>query len=767
MKKIFTFALGFCLALTATAQNNKTVSTAADLTAAFTASYDTVFVKSETELNIKKAALPTSGTLRVVGVPREDGSKPVVKMELTVPTNTEADHLSLIFENLVLDNSNTPNLGGTASKYHFSYKDSVSHYADTIAFRNCEIRNVVRGFYRAQNLEVAAGGYNDGGCINTFEVTGCTFHQIPQNNLFALFYMGQRVNEMTFRNNVFYDIPGLKGIVQFAYMDDNSGREDIVFTFENNDVFAHPSQHLFLFDSFVGQMSEFHINNNFFLTPDWKDDYNNYYIDTDSIARLKDASIARIQYGVNIDIHNNVLYKYKGAEDTKDDEGSATWIEGCYEEVDFSMADVDMTWGTFGDAQNDDFSYVSSETVATAGVDGAPIGSTDLIKYLQNPVTFTATANVEQGSVSPAKGTYEKGEAVTVTAVEQPGVSFVEWRTADGTFVSNDNPYTFTLDTDIQLVAIYEIMQPVTVNFTIESPYYSEMELIVSPEQETYYVGDEIDVTIKDHCLGDFIGWSDGETEMNRHFTLTGNLDLRAKFDHPHVLVAVWDFCQITKGKQTLDNGVAPNHGDSIGTFHTAYWTGTAYKDSATIMTRNNKFADDLRICAVRETPVDRFDTNPDYNYAVVSTESCFDVTVRSFVGADAKAHKNQLLQYSLDGINYTTLATTTLEAAGTWYPLNATLPKAAEYQPAVYLRWIGETGSGVVVSPDNTTPVEELSEFSCVAGIQIFGKDPLGEGVQSAVVPADNVCYDLQGRAVAHPQKGIYILGGKKILVK
>lgn len=764
MKKIFTFALGFCLALTATAQNNKTVSTAADLTAAFTASYDTVFVKSETELNIKKAALPTSGTLRVVGVPREDGSKPVVKMELTVPTNTEADHLSLIFENLVLDNSNTPNLGGTASKYHFAYKDSASHYADTIAFRNCEIRNVVRGFYRAQNLEVAAGGYNDGGCINTFEVTGCTFHQIPQNNLFALFYMGQRVNEMTFRNNVFYDIPGLKGIVQFAYMDDNSGREDIVFTFENNDVFAHPSQHLFLFDSFVGQMSEFHINNNFFLTPDWKDDYNNYYIDTDSIARLKDASIARIQYGVNIDIHNNVLYKYKGAEDTKDDEGSATWIEGCYEEVDFSMADVDMTWGTFGDAQNDDFSYVSSETVATAGVDGAPIGSTDLIKYLQNPVTFTATANVEQGSVSPAKGTYEKGEAVTVTAVEQPGVSFVEWRTADGTFVSNDNPYTFTLDADIQLVAIYEIMQPVTVNFTIDSPYFLEMELIVTPEQETYYVGDEIDVTIKDHCLGDFVGWSDGETEMNRHFTLTGDLNLTATFEARDI-VAVWDFCQVTKGKQTLDNGVAPNHGDSIGTFHTAYWTGTAYKDSATIMTRNNKFADDLRICAVRETPADRFDTNPDYNYAIIDTDHFTDIQVSSFVGADAKAHKNQLLQYSLDGINYTTLATTTLEAVGTWYPLCATLPIEAEWQHVVYLRWIGETGSGVVVSPDNTTPVEELGEFSCVAGIRILGDFHMG--IQSAVVPADNVCYDLQGRAVAHPQKGIYILGGKKILVK
>ena len=39
-------------------------------------------------------------------------------------------------------------------------------------------------------------------------------------------------------------------------------------------------------------------------------------------------------------------------------------------------------------------------------------------------------------------------------------------------------------------------------------------------------------------------------------------------------------------------------------------------------------------------------------------------------------------------------------------------------------------------------------------------------EGVE-VKVPANNVFYDLQGRQVLMPQKGIYILNGKKVLVK
>jgi hypothetical protein len=31
----------------------------------------------------------------------------------------------------------------------------------------------------------------------------------------------------------------------------------------------------------------------------------------------------------------------------------------------------------------------------------------------------------------------------------------------------------------------------------------------------------------------------------------------------------------------------------------------------------------------------------------------------------------------------------------------------------------------------------------------------------------ADSRCYDLQGRQVAHPGKGIYVSGGRKIVVR
>ena len=44
--------------------------------------------------------------------------------------------------------------------------------------------------------------------------------------------------------------------------------------------------------------------------------------------------------------------------------------------------------------------------------------------------------------------------------------------------------------------------------------------------------------------------------------------------------------------------------------------------------------------------------------------------------------------------------------------------------------------------------------------------KKKINEGVE-VKVPANNVFYDLQGRQVLMPRKGIYILNGKKVLVK
>ena len=67
----------------------------------------------------------------------------------------------------------------------------------------------------------------------------------------------------------------------------------------------------------------------------------------------------------------------------------------------------------------------------------------------------TVTANAEGEDVVTGGGEYEEGEEVTVTASEDlEGWVFIGW-TEDGEFVANDPEYTFVVEGDVELVAVY------------------------------------------------------------------------------------------------------------------------------------------------------------------------------------------------------------------------------------------------------------------------------------------------------------------------
>ena len=79
-------------------------------------------------------------------------------------------------------------------------------------------------------------------------------------------------------------------------------------------------------------------------------------------------------------------------------------------------------------------------------------------EFLPEPVvnhTVTVTANAEGENVVSGGGEYAAGEEVTVTASEElDGWVFIGW-TEDGEFVANDPEYTFVVEGDVELVAVY------------------------------------------------------------------------------------------------------------------------------------------------------------------------------------------------------------------------------------------------------------------------------------------------------------------------
>ena len=80
------------------------------------------------------------------------------------------------------------------------------------------------------------------------------------------------------------------------------------------------------------------------------------------------------------------------------------------------------------------------------------------IKVEAETAKFNVTATAENGTVEGA-GVYEQGTEATLTAKAAEGYEFVNW-TVDGTEVSTENPYKFTVTADVALVANFKKAAP-------------------------------------------------------------------------------------------------------------------------------------------------------------------------------------------------------------------------------------------------------------------------------------------------------------------
>lgn len=473
MKKIFTYALSLVALLTAVSAKAevRTVSTKADFENFFfmersNDQCDTIYVKYNSGIMALSNGknMPNAGKIHIIGVDDETGIKSGLGWQWNLPLNTEADQLSIFFDNLIIE----CNGGNTASsKYLFQTKDTAYHYIDSLSIKNCEIRNYNRALFRVQPGEKSSG-LKDAGDVNYFAIENCTFHTgYALNNPMSLFRMDMRVAEMTFRNNLFYDMGYVHSLVQFATMTDDAGRVDINFTFENNTFIATCSQSsLMIFNEFVGQMSEFHINNNLFLVPNWKDDYNHpgiadsvYEANPDTINRLSVNYIASIQYG-QVECLNNVFSGYKAPKEALDAESEGRWLEA--DTLYYSFEDVDFGWNKYTDPQNDLFGLWSGEKIYTSGTEGSPIGA--LSCYTDQKQTIVNFKVIIEGSQSasvtivPDQSKYLSGDEVTVTANCNGKLNtFKGWSNG-----KQELTQTITLEGDLELVANFE-----------EIPYYA------------------------------------------------------------------------------------------------------------------------------------------------------------------------------------------------------------------------------------------------------------------------------------------------------
>ena len=769
MKKIFTLFMSGMVAVSALAQSKANPTSDANTikNAFWSGSDQVVYIKAPdngSQIALKNLTPNNTGSLHFIGVPDSLGHLPEISFEITIPQSTEDNRFSWTFENLRISSRYSATWASGSSKYHFSYKDSASHYMDTLAFVNCEFNNIIRGFWRAQNLPTktgndGAGGYVDGGSINVVRVEGCTFHNAPQNNMFALFLMGQRVSEMTFRNNTFYDIPLMNGLVTFSYMDSDALREDLNFTFENNTLVVGAKSRFFDFSNNIGQMSEFHINNNFFLFPDFYNTWaQNMGVDTATVnANFGNIGILRAATANTIEAKNNVLNGYiYGLEDYYDAKAGEepTWTSAP-DSSSLTMADVNMTWNTFTDAPNGLFYIYNKEKVYTAGVDGCPIGDTTNYTNVEyKVVTLDIQAEGSKSAIlsaSPSSASYLSGEVVRVSYNTRGLSDFLGW-TVNGKDAGMDNPIELTLTENTVLVGKFQEHDYLAVfdftnrgKDTKDAPYYSEVFTTDSALQINYRTWDVATSAYADTVTSAVYSRSD-------------------KFSKPCIVVRT----------QNLYNNQHPDY-----LYITVPALEAGAKITSAIGTDNfiySKTNIDVReVGAAEWTNIGSVQLNPDtVKYEITS----FHVN-NPTIFTDASGNPYEATNYF---------------ESNTWHPVSADIP-AKFAGKAIEIRFMGDATSAPFMAADqygnmkvqyannvydsedpytakkieDGTAYFSGKEYLYISAIEIDGKLSGAAAISEIASDGQNSgrMYDLLGRQVNGAKAGLFIQNGKVVMVR
>lgn len=663
---------------------------------------------------------------------------PQLQAGLNGKNHTADSKFSLFIENVSLQYRS----GNTATSGQVLYWQKMraeEMQIDTIAFRNCDITNIPRTIFRTapktkdengNPIEITAPSK-----LKYLEMTGCKVHDmnITNGNNWALFVLGSMPVEVNFHDNMFYDLPYTKGIIQMAYVPTDGTAPRIMFY--NNTVMMAKATYtidgaeknnqctLFAMGDYLDASTEYYIYNNLFLTPKAgkrapatiTDSQNFTYVEggTDILSARKIEEGVTTQLGY-LTAHNNLT-----------DESFASMDRGYdMDEIGTELAAESFDWSAFYKADVSNFLVEKSNKFYTMGA--------------------TAINNLE-------------------------GTPIVEIPSCVG---ANSVMY------------VDEFPKEAKVNVAVAGS--KSVSVSILPEKETYMVGDEITITLNDHnsyyrTFNTFKGWSDGSMETVRKITLesTDGINLTATYEEADGIVAAFDFSKVNDNMKEYvadlgaQAGVAKVYvmaADTAGMEGAIATAAVPYVAGKTFQTRAGKFGEDpveMQMPIIsRRTAKNVRDFNRDYAVVEFSTKSISDVTVDYFVGTDNNASKIQKAFYSLDGENYTDLNADSTLVNGKWCNVKFLLPAEAAGQEKVYVKIQGQVNNGDKAENITYTDVAGAFDpsnlynydvFEYIGNILIKGNIVNTANLEAAIkVANDTLAYVTEKEANAYLVKAI-----------
>lgn len=362
----------------------------------------------------------------------------------------------------------------------------------------------------------------------------------------------------------------------------------------------------------------------------------------------------------------------------------------------------------------------------------------NLVGNVASVTTYSlATSNqpVAGGSVAtyPVGSSHDAGTSITLTATRNFGYSFSHWEDGTGQQLSTANPYTFVLNANTDVKAVYSPINTYPLTLTQSAGNY--YMVVPTPTgtmvggQRMYESGTDVTIKATGNSILTFSNWGTGETTSNLTVKMDQTRTVNAIFSTTDYVVG-WDFYKAGGSGRVADFASKADNAASQLVLRKADGTLNSWLDKSIVAAAGNYG---------RGSAVNWKASNELYYYQISFNASDFiNMSVKAGMLYNYLAHTVQKMEYSLDGINFTTLGTYTLTSAQTWFDQTFPLPAAANNAPMVYVRWIPDYTSPKLGSGDKP----DSNDGTSISDIYVFGSEAvINDGIAPVLassVPAN-----------------------------
>ena len=362
-----------------------------------------------------------------------------------------------------------------------------------------------------------------------------------------------------------------------------------------------------------------------------------------------------------------------------------TWVE-----VEVNRQNVQLQWYNLNTSQN---AYMFELEVYSKVVPTA-----DQVTLTTN----VSPANSGTIKVSPAGTEFDKDAEVTVTATRNFGYKFVEWQNAEGSKVSDDDAYTFTISENTELKAVFEAVPVYTVKTSVTNDADREMgSITLTPNDHNgkYEKGTKITATANELPILKFLSWTDENENKGaaatRELTINSDMTLVANYE-------VQDFIAAFNASKT--SAYADRAGDTYPFAADATWDanrnakacvvkvsdGTALRGqgSTPVVRNRNDGAVIKEISGLYQNGYRSTDIAFQYQFSTMGFTTATFMADMTAKNASAKRWKALV---SLDNINYEPLGDAWDVEANKVSAIIRSLPAEAIGKETVWVRITGE----------------------------------------------------------------------------